>query len=298
VPRPLRVGIQLPEVEREVRWPEYVPIVRAAEETGFDSVWLGDHMLYRDDGHPERGPWDVWMLLAGLAASTERVVLGPLVACTAFHPPGVLARMAATLDEISGGRLVVALGAGWNEAEFRAFDIPFDSRVSRFAEAFEIVRRLLAGERVTFEGRFNHVRDAVLLPRPTRRPPLMVGTTGPRMLALTLPYVDAWNSWYDWYGNTPEGFAAKNAEVTRVAEELGRDPAEIDRSACVLVAFGEPKERPPQDDAPPVRPANVADHLRALAEAGAAEAILVLDPIDEESIRALHPVLVALDEGP
>jgi alkanesulfonate monooxygenase SsuD/methylene tetrahydromethanopterin reductase-like flavin-dependent oxidoreductase (luciferase family) len=297
VTRPLRVGVQLPEVEREVRWPEVVSMARAAEEVGFDSIWLGDHMLYRDDGRPERGPWDVWTLLAGLAASTERVALGPLVACTAFHPPGVLARIAAAVDEISGGRLVVALGAGWNEVEFRAFDVPFDSRVSRFAEAFEIIRRLLAGERVTFGGRFHRLEDAVLLPRTRRRPPLMVGTTGPRMLALTLPYVDAWNSWYDWYGNTTEGFSTRNEEITRAAEECGRDPAEIERSACVLVAFGEPKERPALEDAPPVRPAAIADHLSELAEAGADEAILVLDPIDEESIRALRPLLDALDEG-
>jgi alkanesulfonate monooxygenase SsuD/methylene tetrahydromethanopterin reductase-like flavin-dependent oxidoreductase (luciferase family) len=295
VSRPLRVGVQLPEVEREVRWPEYVALARAAEEVGFDSVWLGDHMLYRDDGRPERGPWDVWTLLAGLAAATERVALGPLVACTAFHPPGVLARMAAAVDEISGGRLVVALGAGWNEAEFHAFDVPFDSRVSRFAEAFEIIRRLLAGERVSVEGRFHHVQDAVVLPRPRRRPPLMVGTTGPRMLALTLPHVDAWNSWYDWYGNTPEGFSAGNEEITRAARECGRDPAEIERSACVLVAWGDPKERPAE--AAPVRPTDAAEHLRALAQAGANEAILVLDPIDEESIRALRPVLAGLEEG-
>lgn len=272
-------------------------MARAAEEVGLDSVWLGDHMLYRGDGRPERGPWDVWTLLAGLAASTERLALGPLVACTAFHPPGVLARMAAAVDEISGGRLVVGLGAGWNEAEFRAFDVPFASRVSRFAEAFEIIRRLLAGERVTIDGRFHHVQEAVVLPRPRRRPPLMVGTTGPRMLALTLPHVDAWNSWYDWYGNTAEGFSARNGEITRAARECGRDPAEIERSACVLLAFGEPKERPAQGDGTPVRPAAAADHLRALAQAGADEAILVLDPIDEESIRGLRPVLAALEEG-
>jgi alkanesulfonate monooxygenase SsuD/methylene tetrahydromethanopterin reductase-like flavin-dependent oxidoreductase (luciferase family) len=205
--------------------------------------------------------------------------------------------MAAAVDEISGGRLVVGLGAGWNEAEFRAFDMPFDSRVSRFAEAFEIIRRLLAGERVTIEGRFHHVQDAVVLPRPRRRPPLMVGTTGPRMLALTLPHVDAWNSWYDWYGNTADGFSARNGEITRAARECGRNPAEIDRSACVLVAFGEPKERLAQGDGTPVRLTAAADHLRGLAQAGADEAILVLDPIDEESIRELRPVLAALEQG-
>src|SRR5512142_1682422 len=174
-------------------------MARAAEECGFDSVWVGDHLLYRGDGRPERGPWDVWTLLAGLASVTERVAIGPLVACTAFRDPGLLARAAAAVDELSGGRLVVALGAGWNETEFRAFGIPFDRRVARFEEAFEIVRRLLAGERVSFDGRFHRVEDAVLLPPPARRPPLMVGSIGPRMLAATLPHVDAWNCWWEQY---------------------------------------------------------------------------------------------------
>ena len=149
----MRIGVQLPEVEREVRWPEYAAMARAAEDGGFDSIWVGDHLLYRGDARPERGPWEAWTLLAGLAASTERVELGPLVACR-FHPPGVVAKMAATVDEVSGGRFVLGLGAGWNETEFDAFGIPFDQRASRFEEAFEIVRRLLEGERVTLDGRF------------------------------------------------------------------------------------------------------------------------------------------------
>ena len=142
---PRRIGIQLPEVERDVPWPEYLAMARAAEEAGFDSIWLGDHLLYRDEGEPERGPWEVWTLLGALAAVTERVELGPLVACTAFHPPGLIARMAAALAEVSGGRFVLGLGAGWNADEFRAFGIPFDHRVSRFEESFTIIRRLLAG---------------------------------------------------------------------------------------------------------------------------------------------------------
>jgi alkanesulfonate monooxygenase SsuD/methylene tetrahydromethanopterin reductase-like flavin-dependent oxidoreductase (luciferase family) len=285
--RPLRVGVQLPEVERVVRWPEYVAMARAAEEVGFDSIWIGDHMLYRGDGRPERGPWDAWTLLAGLATVTERVTLGPLVACTAFHRPGVLARTAAAVDELSGGRLVLALGAGWNEPEFRAFDIPFDHRVERFAEVLQIVRPLLDGERVTFTGDHETVTEAVLLPTPARRPPLMVGATGPRMLAASLPYVDAWNTWYDVYGNTPEGFAALNARVDAAAQAAGRDPSEIERSACVLVMLDRAAgERPVPEGLAPVE-GDVAGHLRALAEAGADEAVLVVSPINERSIRAL-----------
>src|SRR5207248_7916566 len=169
-------------------------MARAAEEVDFDSIWVGDHLLYRGDGRPERGPWEAWTLLAALAAATERVALGPLVACAAFHPPALLAKMAATIDEVSGGRFTLALGAGWNEVEFRAFGLQFDHRVARFEESFSIVRRLLAGDRGTLRGRDWEAEDAVLLPPPVHSPRLIAGNNGPRMLAATLPHVDAWNT--------------------------------------------------------------------------------------------------------
>jgi alkanesulfonate monooxygenase SsuD/methylene tetrahydromethanopterin reductase-like flavin-dependent oxidoreductase (luciferase family) len=294
VPRPLRVGIQLPEVERDVRWPEIVAMARAAEEVGFDSVWLGDHLLYRDDGRPERGPWDAWSMLAALAASTTRVRLGPLVACLSFHPPGILARTAAAVDEISGGRLVLGVGAGWNPEEFRAFGLPFDHRVDRFAEAFDVVRRLLSGERASLRGRYWRLEDAVLLPALARRPTLMIGSTGERMLGIGLPHVDAWNTWYREIENTIEGFEAASAIVTAAARGAGRDPAEIGRSVCVFVVLDRgATERP--IDVEPVPPERVADHLRALADAGASEAILVASPITEASVRSLAAALDRLD---
>lgn len=293
------MGIQLPEVEREVRWPEYVAMARAAEEVGFDSIWVGDHLLYEDERRGERGPWEAWTLLAGLAAVTERVELGPLVACTSFHPPGLIAKMAATLSELTGGRFVLGLGAGWNEREYRAFGLPYDRRVSRFEEAFEIVRRLLAGERVTLRGRYWQAEDAVLLPRPQPPPPLMIGSNGPRMLAMTLPHVHAWNTWYEDFGNRVDGFAELNERITAAARAAGRDPGHIERSACALVvldpAAGERRVKP---DVPPVEgpPERIADHLRGLADAGADEAILVLSPIAERSIRELGAVLGLLDQ--
>ena len=271
----LRVGVQLPEVEREVRWPELLGIARAAEAAGFDSLWVGDHMLYRGEGRPELGPWDAWSVLAALAAATERVRLGPLVAATAFHPPGLIARMAAAIDEISGGRFVLGLGTGWNEVEFQAFGIPFDHRVARFEEAFEIIRRLLAGERVGFVGRYHRVEDAVLLPPPARLVPLLVGTSGTRVMAAAGPHADWWNCWYSWYGNTPEGFA----------ELSSRFEGSFKRSACVLVSVkGGRGERPFEEDSPPVDSRDLRRHLEELAGAGADEAILILDPIDEASV--------------
>jgi alkanesulfonate monooxygenase SsuD/methylene tetrahydromethanopterin reductase-like flavin-dependent oxidoreductase (luciferase family) len=286
----LPVGIQLPEVERDVRWAELRSIATAAEEVGLDSIWLGDHMLYRGDGRGERGPWDVWTQLAALAAVTERIRLGPLVAATAFHPAGMLARMAASIHEVSGGRFVLGLGTGWNEVEFRAFGVPYDHRVARFEEAFEIVRRLLAGERVTMTGRFQQVEDAVLLPIPARRVPLMIGGSGPRLLASTLPHVAAWNTWYSPYGNTVDGFARLNAEIDEACARAGREPRDVSRSACVFVAVdGGAGERP--HDVRPIAPAELAAHLGALADAGADEAILVVDPITERSVRLLADAL-------
>jgi probable F420-dependent oxidoreductase len=297
MPRPLRVGVQLPEVERVVRWPEYRAMAEAAERIGFDSIWVGDHLLYRGDDRGERGPWEAWTTLAALAAVTERVELGPLVACASFHRPAMLAKLAATVDEVSGGRLVLGLGAGWNRVEYDAFGIPYDHRVSRFGEAYDIIRRLLEGEHVTFEGRYHAVADVVLLPAPARRPPLMIGSNGPRMLSIALPTADRWNTWWDGYGNNAEGFAELNGRISSAAVEAGRDPDEIDRSACVLVAFEESLERPNNHDAPPVGgdPSELAAHLERLARAGADEAILVLDPITTESIERAGEALKLLD---
>jgi alkanesulfonate monooxygenase SsuD/methylene tetrahydromethanopterin reductase-like flavin-dependent oxidoreductase (luciferase family) len=291
VPRSLRVGIQLPEVERDVRWPEYLAMARSAEAAGVDSIWLGDHLLYRGDDRPERAPWEAWTLLSALAAATERVTLGPLVACTAFHPPGLIAKMAATIDEVSGGRFVLGLGAGWNEAEFAAFGLPYDRRVSRFAESFEVIHRLLAGERVTLGGRFHQTDDLVLLPPPARRVPIMIGSNGPRMLGIALPHADAWNTWYDGYGNSVEGFAALNARISEAARGAGRAPDQIMRSACVLVTVGGAGERPADPAVPALPVEQLSEHLAGLSRAGADEAILVVDPITESSIARLAPAL-------
>ncbi len=284
----MKVGVQLPEVEYVTSREELAAMARAAEEVGFDSLWVGDHLLYRE---PTRGPWDAWATLAWLAGITERVELGPLVACTAFHPPGVLARMAAATHELSRGRLVLGLGCGWNEVEFRAFGLPFDHLVSRFEEAFEIVRRLLDGERVTFHGRYHQVDDAVLLPATATPPRLMLGANAPRMLSIGLPHVASWNTWFSRYGNTVDGFAVENAGVDAAAERAGRDPATLERSACVYVAVESRGTRQNNDDVEPVRAEDLAFHLRGLEQAGADEAILVVDPITERSIRSLRTAL-------
>lgn len=296
--RPLRVGVQLPEVERSVTWTEVLSIARAAEDVGFDSVWVGDHLLYRDDDRPERGPFDAWSILAGLAAATERVDLGPLVTCLGFRPAGVLAKIVRTVDEMSSGRLVLGVGCGWNRTEFDAFGFPFDDRVARFEESFEVLRRLLEGGRVTLPGRYVRLEDAVLYPRSDRRTRLMVGSNGDRMLRATLPFVECWNTWWDAYGNTPEGFAKLNERITAAAQTAGRNPAELGRSACVLVVLDPASdERPTPAGVVPLggTVTEMAGRLAQFAEAGADEAILVVNPITRESVETLGRTLAVLD---
>jgi alkanesulfonate monooxygenase SsuD/methylene tetrahydromethanopterin reductase-like flavin-dependent oxidoreductase (luciferase family) len=304
--RPLKVGVQLPEAERVVRWPELRDMAVAAEDIGFDSIWLGDHLLYRrPDGNV--GPWEAWTSLAALAAVTSRVEIGPLVAATSFHSPAMLAKMAATVDEISGGRLILGLGAGWNEPDYTAFGFPYDQRAGRFEEAFTIIRTLLREGTIDFEGRFYTARDAELLPRgaPERHPngpPLMIGSIGRRILRAGAPHMDAWNAWYSWFGNSPDGLATVFEPLDAALADAGRDPSGVIRTVAVLVQFGGGQgRRATIGDAPPPQdgtdPAAMARTLRRYAEAGIAHVQLVLDPITRDSIEQCAPILERLDRA-
>ena len=302
--RPLKVGVQLPEVEREVRWPEMRAMAKEAEDVGFDSLWVGDHLLYRKPLGPV-GPWEAWTSMAALAEMTTRVEIGPLVACTAFHEPAVLAKMAATLDEISGGRLILGLGAGWNEPDFTAFGLPYDHRASRFEEAFTIIRTLLRDGHIDFQGEFYSARDCELLPRSPRPngPPLMLGSIGERLLRFTAPHIDAWNAWHDWFGNTPDGLRPLNAAVDEAARSAGREPSEIERTVTVLVqltggtgrAAGGEIAKPTA----PLRgsPQEVARSIARYADEGVGHVQLVLDPITLASIEECGPILELLDRA-
>jgi len=302
--RPLRVGVQLPEVERSVGWPELADMARRAEDVGLDSIWVGDHLLYRFDDGSTRGPWESWTLLAALAAVTSRVTLGPLVAATAFRSPFLLAKQASTLDEVSAGRFVLALGAGWNPVEFAALGAPFDHRIARFEEAFTIVRSLLRDGSVDFVGRYCSAREAELVPRgPTPGgPPLMIGSIGPRMLAATAPHVDAWNAWFADTGNAATGVASAASSLSAALAAAGRAPDEVARTVAVLVQLAGGTGRVQGDPSELGRiapltgsPEQVADGLRAYADAGVTEVQLVLDPITGPAISSLGPVLALLD---
>jgi alkanesulfonate monooxygenase SsuD/methylene tetrahydromethanopterin reductase-like flavin-dependent oxidoreductase (luciferase family) len=303
--RPLKVGVQLPEIERVAPWSDLARMTTTAEALGYDSIWVGDHLLYRNPGEPPKGPWEAWTLMGALAAITSKVEIGPLVACTSFHNPAMIAKKAATLDEISGGRLILGLGAGWNEPEYRAYGYPYDHRVSRFEESFTIIRRLLQGEEVSFDGEYYAVEDCLIHPPGPRPdgPPLMVGSGSPRMLDITIPYVQSWNAWYAWFDNKPENLAPWMLKVDEACERAGRDPGSVERTCAILVGLSKGQGRSVMDKsneaAVPLSgtPEFMAGELRKYADAGISHVQLVMDPITVESIEEFAPVLEILDRG-
>lgn len=300
----MKIGIQLPEVEREVSWPEIRDIAVMAEETGFDSIWVGDHLLFRDETTGARGPWEAWTMLAALAEATSRVELGPLVAATSFHSPAMLAKMAATVDEISSGRLVLGLGAGWNRLEYEAFGFPFDHRVSRFEEAFTVIRTLLRIGEIDFQGTFYNHRDCELLPRPSRAIPLMVGSNGPRMLRITAPHVEQWNSWFVWFDNEPAGLVPLIRGLEQACHEVGRNPEEIEKTAAVHVQLPRGKGRAAgSEDRPKVSPitgdpGEIARSLNEFSTVGIDHLQLVVDPIDVRAVEELGQALALIPSRP
>jgi probable F420-dependent oxidoreductase len=293
----MKFGVQLPEVEYEASWKEVAAMARLAEAVGLDSIWLGDHLLY-DLPEGRRGPWEAWSMLAALAAVTERVELGPLVAALPFHNPAMLAKKAATVDEISGGRLTLGVGAGWNQVEFEAFGFPFDRRLARFAEAFTIVRTLLTEGRIDHQGEFYTLVDCELLPRPSRPggPPLLIGSNGPRMLALTLPYVSAWNSWYTDFDNDPELVAPLLATIDAACREAGRPPESVVRTVALYIGFIDTPRRRTGGEPLDGNSDDILRHLGVLESAGIGHVQAVLDPIVPDTIEKLGEIAARFRE--
>lgn len=289
----MKVGVQLPEVERLVRWSELCDMARLSEEVGLDSVWVGDHLLYREPFPEPRGPWEAWTILAALAAVTTRVEIGPLVACLLFHNPAMLAKKAATVEEVSGGRLVLGVGAGWSRTEFDAYGYPFDRRASRFEEALHVVGSLLRTGRVDFVGRFVRAPDCELVPRGPRPdgPPIVVGSVGDRMLRIAAKRADAVHAWYSWYGNSPAGIPPLRAKLDAACSDVGRDPASLPLWAALLVRFPDGRGRRMGDEASaatsPIEADALPDVLAALWDAGVAHVQIVADPITLPTIESL-----------
>jgi F420-dependent oxidoreductase-like protein len=216
-------------------WEELLAVGKYAEANGWDGIWCADHyMPDSPDGAPDAGPvLECWSAMASLAAAVPRLRLGPLVSPTTFHHPALLAKRAATIDRISGGRFVLGIGAGWQVNEHRAYGVslpPPRERVDRFAEAIEIVHHLLREPTTTFAGRHFQITDAPCEPKPLQQPlPILVGTSGLRMMRLAARYADEWNSW-----GTPATLRAKLDSLAAACDREGRDPFTIRRSTQAL----------------------------------------------------------------
>ena len=270
----------------------------AAEDAGFDSLWVEDHLLLRPDGEPPQGLWDGWSILCGLAAITSRITLGSFVTCTAFRNPALLAKMADTLDEMSNGRFILGLGAGWNETDFRAFGYPFDHLVSRFEEAIAIIHGLLRHGRIDVAGRYHKAHDCELRPRGPSAggPPIMVGASGERMLQLAARFADIWND----ACTSPDRVALLRERVDAACRIVGREPETLQRSVAVLVDFtggrGIPSSFNPAR-LPPLSGTSehIAGRLRGFASEGVSHVQLTPIPMTVESVHALASVLRELD---
>jgi len=242
----MRIGVVVPMAVSDgagqlPTWPQVRTFGQHAEAVGLDSVWVCDHLL---SGPPEEGIHEGWTILAALAASTHRVELGQLVMCTSFRHPALLAKMATTAHTVSGGRLILGLGAGWYDPEYEVFGYPTDHRVGRFEEAIRIIGPLLRGEQVTLVGSYYQVRDAVLRPPPDRPIPILVAAKGWRMLRLTARYADAWNT--AWFGLPDELLHRRLAALHAALEAEGRDPATLRRTVGMEVR--DPDASDPDED--------------------------------------------------
>ncbi len=310
--RPLKVGAFIPIVEREMdggtaRGADVLAMARAAEEAGFDSVWIPDHLLIHDAGREPQGAWECGALLGALAATTRRVELGALVMATSFRNPTLLAKLADTVDELSGGRLILGLGSGRHEPEHRAFGYPFDRQVGRFEEALEIVTTLLRTGRVDFRGHYYEARECELRPRGPRPngPPILIGAlgTGPRMLHLTARYADLWNAWLTWGRSAPDAVPPLRAMVDDACRAVGRDPATLRRTVTVLAEVPGHAARvtstSPTGSGEPLTgsPSAIAEALRGFAREGIDHVQIVHAPNTAAGIAGFAPVLEALDRG-
>jgi alkanesulfonate monooxygenase SsuD/methylene tetrahydromethanopterin reductase-like flavin-dependent oxidoreductase (luciferase family) len=234
----MRIGVTVPMSMSDGRgrvpsWTEILAFAEHAEAVGLDSVWVCDHLLSSPPGRPVEGIHEGWTIVSALAATTKRLVLGQLVTCITFRSPALLAKMAATADAISSGRLVLGIGAGWDDAEHVAFGYPVDNRVERLEEALEVVLPLLRGESVSFAGRHYVVDHAQLLPPPGRQIPVLIAANRPRTIRVAARHADAWNT--AWYGGPDDRLRSRLAQLDAALLAEGRDPAGMRRTVGMRV---------------------------------------------------------------
>jgi alkanesulfonate monooxygenase SsuD/methylene tetrahydromethanopterin reductase-like flavin-dependent oxidoreductase (luciferase family) len=233
----MRIGVTVPLAYGDVAdgraptFAETVTFAQLAERVGLDSIWVYDHLIFKFPPEPDEGLHEAWTILSALSAVVPRVELGALVMCTSFRNAGLMAKMAATLDTISGDRLILGMGAGWHEPEYTSFGYPFDHLVGRFEEDIEVIDRLLRGESVDFEGKWSRYAGAQLLPPPARKTPVLIASKGERMLRLTARWADAWNT--AWYGRIDDTLRERTAGIDAALAEAGRDRTSLRKTVGI-----------------------------------------------------------------
>jgi alkanesulfonate monooxygenase SsuD/methylene tetrahydromethanopterin reductase-like flavin-dependent oxidoreductase (luciferase family) len=299
--RPVKVGVTLKMYDYATHRPKTVAEIagqaRLAEQVGFDSVWVMDHVFIQRPGYRVVSH-EPLISLAHVAALTTRIRFGTLVLNHAFRHPAQLAREASALSDISAGRFILGLGAGWHQPEFDAMGLPFDHRVGRLEEAIEPLSRLLKGEHATMSGNWLHMSDASVAVT-SARPPLWIAAEAPRMLALAAR-ADGWNHAY-WGAQDTTRFVDALRGLRQHLEQIGRSASEVETSASVACVLGDWKEvaggfREPEVAVGP--PEKIAEMIRAYADAGAANVILSLspDPYGEIDPLALEKAAGVLDK--
>jgi alkanesulfonate monooxygenase SsuD/methylene tetrahydromethanopterin reductase-like flavin-dependent oxidoreductase (luciferase family) len=303
----LKVGLMLPTWTgsfegRTPRWMDVLDLARMAEDVGFDSIWLPDMLRYRfGDGIDPLACWETWSLVAGLAASTRHLEIGTLVLVGAYRSPALLAEMAETVDEISGGRLILGIGAGVNQDEHDAFGFTWKHRFDRLEESLTIIRGLFHDGHVDFAGQYVSARDCELGlrgPRPAG-PPILVGGTGPRVQRLAARFADLWNVGFFGAPSDVDEVVKLRVEVDDACAEVGRDAATLQRTAALMVHLGGPPAMvgPGDWSAGALRGsvAQLASALQAFATAGISHVQVGLVPSTRASIESFGHVLELLD---
>ena len=307
--QPTRIGAAF-WVQR-TDWHSLREAVETADAGGADDLWIDDHLL-SDEGDPDDPKFEAWSTIAAVAAVTERARVGHLVAANTFRNPGLTAKLAVTLDHISGGRAILGIGGGWFEQEHEAFGIDFGSgfgeRLDRLAESVEVIRRLLDGERITHDGQFYRLHDDLAEPRPIQpHLPILIGGSGPqKTLRIVARHADLWNT----YGS-PASLAARDAILRDRCAEVGRDESGIERTFNVNVVVRSTKAEAERVWAPYAaahRPRDgegrlvvggpvdeVAATLAEYARVGFRHPILIFrSPWDLETIAALGAIREAI----
>lgn len=285
--RQMSFGLMLPVREGTMggetpRFSDLAAMSHTARGVGFEALWFGDHLSYQQ-GDETIGTWEAWTLMAAIANAVANVQIGPLVTCAGFRNPGLIAKMTEMIDEISGGRFILGIGAGWNQPEYDQFGFPFDHRASRFEESITIIHDLLRGGEATFEGSFVQARGAINRPRGPRSTgaPILIGSNGDRLVHSIARYADAWNS--DWQ-QSPEDYPPLLAKLDAACDQIGRPRESLIRTGSVRFTT----DTPPED---------VQSYLHATRELGLKHLVIGLEPRTIDSVHWFGEQITRFDSS-